>query len=106
MRNRLLTLGLPAGGAGGLAASTENRRFAFDSYRRLIQMYGEVVEGVDPHRFEQALADLKRERGVKQDVDLDADDLERLVGTFKGIYQRDPRPPRAPEPRGQACRAP
>src|SRR6478752_2470983 len=47
----------------GLGASTANPRFAYDSYRRLIQMYGEVVEGVDAHRFEQALTDLKSERG-------------------------------------------
>src|SRR3954468_10736665 len=101
MMDTILNLGLTDEAVEGLAASTENRRFALDSYRRLIQMYGEVVEGVDPHRFEQALADLKRERGVKQDVDLDADDLERLVGTFKTIYERDVGRPFAQEPREQ-----
>ena len=52
-------------------------------------MYGEVVDGVDGHRFEQALGDLKRERGVQQDVDLTADDLAQLVETFKGIYRQE-----------------
>src|SRR5262249_6210682 len=70
----------------GLATSTGNPRFAYDSYRRLVQMYGEVVDGVDGHRFEQALSDLKRERGVEQDLDLSADDLRQLVARFKEIY--------------------
>src|SRR5207253_5171238 len=59
----------------GLARATGNERFANDSYRRLIQMYGEVVEGLDAHRFEQALTDLKTARGVAQDVDMTAQDL-------------------------------
>src|SRR5256714_842017 len=65
----------------------ENPRFARDSYRRLIQMYGEVVDGIDAHRFEQALTDLKRGRGVSQDVDLTAEDLAELIETFKRIYR-------------------
>src|SRR3954466_1554607 len=89
MMDTILNLGLTDEAVEGLAGSTGNRRFAFDSYRRLIQMYGEVVEGVDPHRFAQALADLKRERGVQQDVDLDADDLHGPAGTFKTTYERD-----------------
>ena len=52
-------------------------------------MYGEVVDGIDGHRFEQALGDLKRERGVQQDVDLTADDLAQLIETFKGIYRQE-----------------
>src|SRR3954453_7913571 len=105
MMDTILNLGLTDEAVEGLAATTENRRFAFDSYRRLIQMYGEVVEGVDPHRFAQALADLKRERGVQQDVDLDADGLGRLFGSFKGIYERDVGRPFAQEPREQLSRA-
>ena len=89
MMDTILNLGLNDDAVEGLARSTGNARFARDSYRRLIQMYGEVVDGVDGHRFEQALADLKRERGVQQDVDLSADDLAELVETFKGIYQRE-----------------
>src|SRR5260370_11832590 len=52
-------------------------------------MFGEVVDGVDGHRFEQALGDLKRERGVQQDVDLTADDLAQLIETYKAIYLQE-----------------
>src|SRR6187551_1434595 len=83
MMDTILNLGLNDVAVEGLAAATGNPRFAYDSYRRLIQMYGEVVMGIDGHRFEQALSDLKAERGVQQDVELDADDLRELVGTFK-----------------------
>ncbi len=86
MMDTILNLGLGDTAVEGLAASTGNPRFAFDSYRRLVQMYGEVVDGVDGHRFEQTLADLKRERGVDQDVDLSAEDLRELVERFKAIY--------------------
>jgi pyruvate,orthophosphate dikinase len=87
MMDTILNLGLNDESVVGLGETTGNPRFAFDSYRRLIQMYGEVVEGIDPHRFEQALSDLKEGRGVQQDVELDARDLEELVGTFKSIYR-------------------
>ena len=87
MMDTILNLGLNDDAVEGLAASTGNPRFAYDSYRRLIQMYGEVVEGVDAHRFEQALSDLKSERGVQQDVELDANDLRELVGTYKQLYE-------------------
>jgi pyruvate,orthophosphate dikinase len=89
MMDTILNLGLNDVAVAGLARSTGNARFAYDSYRRLIQMYGEVVDGVDGHRFEQALADLKRARGVQQDVDLSADDLAELIETFKGIYKQE-----------------
>ncbi|MGZ4320263.1 MAG: pyruvate, phosphate dikinase, partial [Gaiellaceae bacterium] len=85
--------------------STGNPRFAFDSYRRLIQMYGEVVDGVDGQRFEQALAHLKEERGVQQDVELSADDLRELVGTFKQIYQEQTGQPFPQDARRQLGRA-
>jgi len=86
MMDTILNLGLNDAAAEGLAARTGNPRFAFDSYRRLIQMYGEVVDGIDGHAFESALTRLKQERGVQHDTDLDADDLRGLVETFKGIY--------------------
>jgi len=86
MMDTILNLGLNDVAAAGLGVSTGNSRFALDSYRRLIQMYGEVVDGVDGHRFEQALADLKAARGVSQDVDLTPDDLGELVDTFNAIY--------------------
>src|SRR5438552_14590678 len=86
MMDTILNLGLNDEAVQGLAVRTENARFAHDSYRRLIQMYGEVVDGIDAHRFEQALTDLKAARGVSQDVDLTAEDLAELVETFKRIY--------------------
>jgi pyruvate,orthophosphate dikinase len=89
MMDTILNLGLGDTAVEGLSASTGNPRFAYDSYRRLVQMYGEVVDGVDGHRFEQALADLKHTRGVEQDVDLSADDLRELVEVFKGIYEEE-----------------
>jgi len=87
MMDTILNLGLNDVAAARLGASTANERFALDSYRRLIQMYGEVVDGIDGHRFEQALADLKAARGVAQDVDLTAEDLGALVDTFNAIYE-------------------
>jgi pyruvate,orthophosphate dikinase len=71
----------------GLARTTGNARFARDSYRRLIQMYGDVVDGVEAHRLEQALTELKAQRGASQDTDLTADDLAELIETFKRIYR-------------------
>src|SRR5829696_4539239 len=87
MMDTILNLGLNDDAAEGLGAQTDNRRFAYDSYRRLIQMYGEVVDGIDGHRFESALAALKQERSATHDTDLDADDLAALVDTFKRIYR-------------------
>src|SRR5437868_13546448 len=89
MMDTILNLGLNDEAVEGLGQATGNQRFAFDSYRRLIQMYGEVVDGVDAERFEHALSELKQERGAQQDVDLSADDLRELVGTFKQIYEDD-----------------
>ncbi|HEV7132936.1 MAG TPA: pyruvate, phosphate dikinase [Gaiellaceae bacterium] len=89
MMDTILNLGLNDDAVEGLTRATGNARFARDSYRRLLQMYGEVVDGIDGHRFEQALGDLKRERGVQQDVDLTDDDLAHLIETFKGIYRQE-----------------
>jgi pyruvate,orthophosphate dikinase len=89
MMDTILNLGLNDAAAEGLAERTGNTRFAFDSYRRLIQMFGEVVEGIDGHRFESALSSLKLERGVQHDTDLSADDLRELVATFKQIYREE-----------------
>jgi pyruvate, orthophosphate dikinase len=86
MMDTILNLGLNDAAVAGLAKATGNERFANDSYRRLIQMYGEVVDGIDGHRFEQAITDLKSARSVKQDVELSAADLGELVETFKQTY--------------------
>jgi pyruvate,orthophosphate dikinase len=105
MMDTILNLGLNDVAVEGLATSTGNERFALDSYRRLVQMYGEVVEGVDADRFEQALTDLKAAKGVEQDVDLTAADLHELVATFCGIYEEETGSPFPQEPREQLRRA-
>jgi pyruvate,orthophosphate dikinase len=87
MMDTILNLGLNDDAVEGLADSTGNRRFAADAYRRLIQMYGSVVDGVDGHRFEQELTHLKEVRTVAHDVELKAEDLEELVGRFKAVYR-------------------
>ena len=89
MMDTILNLGLNDVAVEGQAAATGNPRFAYDSYRRLIQMYGEVVDGVDGHRFEGALSALKASRGVTNDLDLTAGDLKELIGTFQRIYRED-----------------
>ena len=89
MMDTILNLGLGDEAAAGLATRTGNERFARDSYRRLIQMYGEVVDGVPGSRFEDALGALKHERGAAQDTDLGADDLAELVETYKRIYREE-----------------
>jgi pyruvate, orthophosphate dikinase len=89
MMDTILNLGLNEHAVEGLARTTSNERFAYDSYRRLIQMYGDVVDGIDAHRFEDALDALKKDRGAQQDVELTAEDLKELVETFKRIYERE-----------------
>ena len=101
MMDSILNLGLNDVAVEGLAVSTDNPRFALDSYRRLIQMYGEVVDGVDGQRLEQALTDLKSARGVSQDVDLTADDLRELVATYAAIYEDETRRSFPQHPREQ-----
>jgi pyruvate,orthophosphate dikinase len=105
MMDTILNLGLDDVAVEGLAESTGNARLALDSYRRLVQMYGEVVDGVDGHRFEQALTDLKATRGAAQDVDLTADDLRELVAAFKGIYEEETGNAFPEDPREQLRRA-
>jgi pyruvate,orthophosphate dikinase len=89
MMDTILNLGLNDDAVEGLARLTDNPRFARDSYRRLIQMYGEVVDGIDGQRFEQALTDLKKQRGASHDVDLSADDLGELIETYERIYREE-----------------
>ena len=89
MMDTILNLGLNDDAVRGLAERTGNPRFANDSYRRLIQMYGEVVDGVDGHLFEEALSKLKEQRGAALDVDLSAEDMAGLGETFKAIYENE-----------------
>src|ERR687886_1371830 len=89
MMDTILNLGLNDQAVEGLARRTGNPRFARDSYRRLIQMYGEVVDGIGAHRFEDALSALKAERRASQDVDLTAEDLAELIETFRRVYREE-----------------
>jgi pyruvate,orthophosphate dikinase len=89
MMDTILNLGLSDEAVESLARATGNERFANDSYRRLIQMYGEVVDGIDAPRFEQALTELKQARGTAHDIDLSAADLAELIRTYKQIYQQE-----------------
>jgi len=86
MMDSVLDLGLSDASVEGLRRTARNDHFAWDSYRRLIQMYGEVVDGIDGRLFEEALAVRKAELGVELDTELTADDLKGLVDTFKQIY--------------------
>ncbi len=105
MMDTILNLGLNDDAVAGLARATGNARFAYDSYRRLIQMYGEVVEGVEGYRFEQALTDLKSARDVKQDTDLAESDLAELIETFKRTYADETGGPFPQDARAQLERA-
>jgi pyruvate,orthophosphate dikinase len=87
MLDTVLNLGLNDESVEGLAKQTENERFAWDSYRRFVQMYANVVKGVEGEKIEKAIKALKDDRGVKDDTDLDADALRELVDTFKGLYR-------------------
>jgi len=85
MMDTVLNLGLNDATVAGLASRAEDKRFAYDSYRRFIQMYGDVVMEVDHGLFEDALEELKLRCGVFDDTGLTGNDLERLVGTYKQI---------------------
>ena len=87
MMDTVLNLGMNDEVVEGIAAETGNVRFAYDAYRRFIDMFGNVVMGVDHDHFEHALDSMKQRKGVADDVDLSADDLKELVGEFKEIFK-------------------
>lgn len=89
MMDTVLNLGLNDDTVQGLIAKSNNPRFAFDSYRRFIQMYGDVVMGVDHAKFEAALSALKEAKGVTDDTELTAEDLQELVSQYKEIVKSD-----------------
>ena len=87
MMDTILNLGLNDQAVEGLAKKTNNPRFAYDCYRRFVQMFSDVVMNVSKSKFEEVIDEMKKAKGVKNDVDLTADDLKELVGKFKDIYQ-------------------
>ncbi|MFD6533151.1 pyruvate, phosphate dikinase [Streptomyces sp. NPDC060184] len=89
MMDTVLNIGLSDASVVGLAAQAGDERFAWDSYRRLIQMFGKTVLGVDGDLFEEALEDAKRAKKVEVDTDLGADDLKKLVKNFKRIVKTE-----------------
>jgi len=89
MMDTILNLGLNDKSVIGLINSTENERFAYDSYRRFIQMFSDIAMGIPKRRFDSALEDLKHSKGVELDTELDAEDLKGLVQRFKEIYKEE-----------------
>jgi pyruvate,orthophosphate dikinase len=89
MMDTVLNLGLNDATVAGLAARSGNPRFAWDSYRRFVQMYGDVVLGLDHYLFEDALELMKDDRGAALDTELSADDLRALVGQYCAIVKRE-----------------
>jgi pyruvate,orthophosphate dikinase len=86
MLDTVLNLGLNDESVAGLAETTSNERFAWDSYRRFVQMFGNVSRGIPGEKFEDAIKAAKEARGVSEDTELDVDALSELTDTFKGIY--------------------
>ncbi len=101
MMDTVLNLGLNDATVEGLAAATGNPRFAWDSYRRFIQMYGDVVLGVEHYRFEETLEALKQARGARFDTELDAEALRELVARYKRIVEKETGAPFPQDPRAQ-----
>ncbi len=89
MMDTVLNVGLNDESVEGLIRQTSSERFAWDSYRRLVQMFGKTVMGVDGDLFEEAIEKLKEKKGVTNDVELDIDDLKDLVKTFKRIIKKE-----------------
>ena len=89
MMDTILNLGLNDQVVEGLAKLTNNPRFAYDSYRRFIQMFSDVVMGLEKSRFERIIDDMKEKKGVKMDTELDVNDLKEMVVKFKEFYKEE-----------------
>ena len=87
MMDTILNLGLNDESVEGLAAKTGNPRFAWDAYRRFIQMFGDVAMGVPHEEFEAAISEVKAAKGIKEDTEMDTSDLQTLVSKYKVIYK-------------------
>ncbi|HEX9515522.1 MAG TPA: pyruvate, phosphate dikinase, partial [Streptosporangiaceae bacterium] len=101
MMETVLNIGLSDASVHGLVKQAGNERFAWDSYRRLIQMFGKTVLGIEGHDFEQAIDAAKQAKGSTNDLDLDADDMRALVDTFKQIVKSQTGKDFPQEPREQ-----
>ena len=105
MMDTILNLGLNDEAVEGLAKKTGNPRFAYDSYRRFVQMFADVVMGVSKSLFEEQIDKMTAEKGVKNDIDLTADDLKKLVAIFKKIYEDNEHKPFPQDPKEQLIEA-
>jgi pyruvate, orthophosphate dikinase len=105
MLDTVLNLGLNDESVLGLARTTENDRFAWDSYRRFVQMFGNVSRGIPGDEFEDAIKSVKEARGVKWDTELDVDALKELTDGFKRIYREHTGEEFPQEPRDQLTQA-
>ena len=101
MMDTVLNLGLNDASVKGLADQTNDERFAYDSYRRFISMYGRIVLGIEGDRFERPFEDAKNRAGVKTDADLPAGALSELCDAYKGIVERETGQPFPQEPEDQ-----
>jgi len=101
MMDTVLNLGLTEKAVEGLALRSGNERFAWDAYRRFIQMFGDVVKGVPHHSFEGALNSIKREKGVINDNELDAEDLKKVVSRYMSVYKDAVKEPFPQDPKVQ-----
>jgi pyruvate,orthophosphate dikinase len=101
MMETILNLGLNDQTVQGLIGESGNARFAYDSYRRFVQMYGDVVFDLGKAPFDEVLDELKRRRKAARDIDLPADDLQALVHRYKGIVQKRCRVPFPDDPSAQ-----
>ena len=88
MMNTILNLGLNDSATEGLAKATKNERFAYDAYRRLINMFGDVVMGMDHHSFEVAFDKIKKQYKVTEDTDVPAEGLKKLCDDYKAVYKK------------------
>jgi pyruvate,orthophosphate dikinase len=105
MMDTVLNIGLTDTTVEGLAKWSNNRRFALDSYRRLIQMFGDVVKGVDRAKLDEPLEHLKKSKGVQFDSELEAGDLEKLVSELKAVYAKEVGSPFPQDPKEQVLQA-
>ncbi len=87
MMDTILNLGLNDKSVLGLAKKTNNPRFAWDAYRRFIQMYGDVAMGVDHDKFEEIIDEVKSHRGIKEDTELTTEELQEIVTKYKAMYK-------------------
>ena len=105
MLDTVLNLGMNDASVLGLARVTANDRFAWDSYRRFVQMLGNVARGIPGERFEDAIAEAKAKRGVTEDTDLDAEALRELTASFKEIFEEHTAEPFPQDPQEQLRQA-